>query len=51
MRTWIAALGCAVLWGLAGCSGTMPSQDSSNQSSGSGVTVFGTIDTNISHTK
>lgn len=34
---------------LSACAGTTPAQ--SSQSSQSGVTVFGTIDTNISYTR
>lgn len=34
---------------LSACSGTTPTQ--SGQSSQSGVTVFGTVDVNVSHTR
>ncbi|MBP7352155.1 hypothetical protein [Comamonas sp. UBA7528] len=34
--------------GLSACGGTMPSTSSS---SGSGITVFGDIDANVSHTR
>lgn len=50
MRTWISLAAAALLTAaLTACSGTTPTQ--SGQSSQSGVTVFGTIDTSISHTR
>lgn len=49
MRHWISTSAIAVmLAALSACSGTVPTQSDSSQS---GVTVFGTIDTNISHTR
>lgn len=50
MRTWISLAAATLLTAaLTACSGTTPTQ--SGQSSQSGVTVFGTIDTSISHTR
>ncbi|GGH52306.1 hypothetical protein GCM10010975_06780 [Comamonas phosphati] len=46
MRHWIST--AVMLAALSGCSGTMPTQSSSGES---GVTVFGTIDTSVSHTR
>ncbi|MDH0047421.1 hypothetical protein [Comamonas terrigena] len=37
--------------GLSACGGTMPGASSSSGSSGSGITVFGDIDANVSHTR
>ncbi|MEG2046354.1 MAG: hypothetical protein RR100_05840 [Comamonas sp.] len=37
--------------GLSACGGTMPSASNSSGSSGSGITVFGEIDANVSHTR
>ena len=37
--------------GLAACGGTMPSASGSSGSSGSGITVYGDIDANVSHTR
>lgn len=52
MRHWISTavtVGIAVmLAALSACSGTTPVQSGSGES---GITVFGTIDTNISHTR
>jgi hypothetical protein len=49
MRHWIHTSAIAVLAAaLSACSGTMPAQSGSGES---GITVFGTIDTNISRTR
>ena len=37
--------------GLSACGGTMPGASSSSGSSGNGITVFGDIDANVSHTR
>ena len=44
-----AVLGMALLAALAACSGTMPAQGSSG--GGSGITVFGTVDSSVTHTR
>lgn len=49
MRHWISIAAAAVmLAALSACSGTAPVQSGSGES---GITVFGTIDTNISRTR
>lgn len=49
----LAAMALVVLSaGLAGCAGGVPADVAGSQASGaSGVTVFGTVDTNVSHTR
>lgn len=49
MRYWISTSAIAVmLAALSACSGTTPVQSGSGES---GITVFGTIDTSITHTR
>ena len=49
MRILISAVAAALLAALAACSGTMPAQGSSGGESG--ITVFGTVDTSVTHTR
>jgi ABC-type glycerol-3-phosphate transport system substrate-binding protein len=52
MRGLAAMVLVALGVGLAGCAGGVPADVAGSQASGaSGVTVFGTIDTNVSHTR
>ena len=49
MRILISAAAAALLAALAACSGTMPAQGSSGGESG--ITVFGTVDNSVTHTR
>lgn len=52
MRRLAAMVLVALSVGLAGCAGGVPGDVSGSQaSSASGVTVFGTVDANVSHTR
>ncbi|MBL8223370.1 MAG: hypothetical protein JNL62_29325 [Bryobacterales bacterium] len=52
MRRLAAMALVALSVGLAGCAGGVPGDVAGSQaSSGSGVTVFGTVDANVSHTR
>lgn len=50
MRIWISAAAAAALAAMLGaCSGTLPAQ--SDAGAASGITVFGTVDSNITYTR
>ena len=50
LRRLLIATTTVLSLALSACGGTMPSSSSSG-SSGSGITVFGDIDANISHSR